>query len=66
MKQTVQDGRSNGAIAVEDGRPLFEGFVGGKDDRTAFVTLADDLKEHVGSALINGKVADLVEDKDRG
>src|SRR5271166_5873719 len=39
--------------------PLFEGFVGGKDDRTAFVALADDLEEQVGSALVDGKIADL-------
>ena len=43
--------------------PLFEGFVGGKDDRTAFVALADDLEEQVGSALVDGKIADLVEEQ---
>src|SRR6478672_11749994 len=53
----------SGAIAVEDGSPLFEGFVGGKDDRTAFVALADGLEEQVGSALIDGKIADLVEEQ---
>jgi hypothetical protein len=53
-------------FAVEDGGPLFEGFVGGKDDGAAFVTLAGDLEEKVGSALVNGEVTDLVEHEDRG
>ncbi len=42
----------NGAIAVEISRPLFEGFVGGVDDRTAFVSLADGgLKAPVGNVF---------------
>ena len=60
MKKAIEDGGGNGAIAVEDSRPLFEGFVGGDDDRTAFVSLADDLEKQVGSAPIYGQVADLV------
>jgi hypothetical protein len=61
VKKAIEDGGGNGAIAVEDSRPLFEGFVGGDDDRTAFVSLADDLEKQVGSALIYGQVADLVQ-----
>ena len=41
-------------FAVKNRRPLFEGLVGGEDDRTAFVALADDLEEQVGAALIDG------------
>ncbi len=37
---------------LKDSGPLFEGFVGGDDDRIAFVSLTDDLKKQVGSALI--------------
>ena len=39
MEETVEYGGGDSAITVEDGSPLFEGFVGGKDDRTAFVAL---------------------------
>ena len=61
VKEAIKDGGGDGAIAVEDSGPLFKGSVGGDDDRTAFVALTDDLEEQVGSALIDGQVADLVQ-----
>jgi len=63
VKKAIEDSGSNGAITVEDSRPLFEGFVGGDDDGTAFVSLADDLEKQVGSVLIYGQVADFVQKK---
>jgi len=63
MKKAIEDGGGNGAIAVEDSGPLFEGFVRGNDDGTAFVSLADDLEKQVGSALIYGQVPNLVQNK---
>jgi len=32
VKKAIEHGGGNGAIAVEDSRPLFEGFVRGDDD----------------------------------
>jgi hypothetical protein len=32
VEETVEHGGGDRAITVEDGRPLFEGFVGGKDE----------------------------------
>jgi hypothetical protein len=55
VEETVEHGGGDSAITIEDGRPLFEGFFGGQDDRTAFVALADDLEEQVGSALFVGR-----------
>src|SRR5438093_976282 len=66
MKEAVQHRGGDGAVAVEDGWPLLEGFVGGEDDGAAFVALADDLEEEIGAALIDGEVADLVEDEQGG
>src|SRR6201982_4221630 len=63
MKKAIEDSGGNGGVAVEDRGPLFEGFVGGDDDGTAFVSLADDLEKQVGSALIYGQVPDLVQNK---
>jgi hypothetical protein len=44
VEETVEYGGGDSTITVEDSSPLFEGFVGGKDDRTALVALADDLE----------------------
>jgi len=32
VKEAVEDGSGDGGVTVEDGGPLFEGFVGGQDD----------------------------------
>ena len=66
VEKAVEDGGGNGAVAVEDCGPLLEGFVGGEHDGAALVALADDLEEEVRAALIDGEVANLIEDKDVG
>ena len=63
VEEAVENGGGDGAIAVEDGRPLLEGFVGGEDNGAAFVALAQDLEEQVGAALIDGQVAEFIEDE---
>ena len=35
--------------------PLLEGLVGGQDDRTPFIALADHLEEQIGSGWSMGK-----------
>ena len=66
VEKAVKDGGGDGGVAVEDGGPLFEGFIGGEDDGTAFVAGADDLEEEVGSALVDGQVANFVQDEKSG
>jgi hypothetical protein len=63
VEQAVEHGGGDGGVAVEDAGPLLEGFVGGQDDGAALVAGADDLEEQVGSALVDGQVADFVEDE---
>src|ERR1700675_1898724 len=65
VEEAVEDGGGDGGVPVEDGCPLLEGFVGGQDYGSAFVARADDLEEEVGSVLVDGEVADLVEDQER-
>ena len=60
VEKPVEDGGGDGGVAVEDGGPLLEGFVGGEHDGTAFVAGADALEEQIGPALVDGQVADLV------
>ena len=63
MEEAVEDGGGDGGVTVEDGGPLLEGFVCGEDDGTAFVAGTNDLEQKVGSALVDGQVADFVEDE---
>jgi hypothetical protein len=64
MKETIEHGGGNGAIAVKDCRPLLEGFVGCDDDGAMLVALADDLEKQIGPALIYREISDLIEYKD--
>jgi hypothetical protein len=63
MQQPIKHRSRNGAIPIEDGRPLLEGFVGGQNDRAPLVALANDLEEQVGAALVDGQVTDLVQNE---
>ena len=66
VEEAVEDGGGDGGVAVEDGGPLFVGFVGGQDDGAAFVAGADHLEEQVGSVLVDGEVADFIKDEEGG
>ena len=63
VEEAVEDGRGDGGVTVEDGGPLLEGLIGGEDDGTAFVAGTNDLEQKIGSALVDGQVADFVEDE---
>jgi len=45
---------------------LLEGFVGGQDNRTPFIALADGLKKQIGAVLVDGQITDFIQDEDRG
>ena len=64
VEDSVQQGAGEGGIVVEDRGPVFESLVGGQHDGTTFVTLADDLKEQVGAVLVDGQVAEFVDDEE--
>ena len=63
VKEAVEDGGGDSAVAVEDSRPLLEGFVGSEHDGAALVALADELEKEVSAALVDGKIAGLVKDQ---
>ncbi len=63
MKETIEDGGSEGAVVVEDLRPFLERLVGGEDDGAVLVALGDDLKEQVSAFAVDGQIAELVQDK---
>ena len=55
VEEAVEHSGGDGGVAVEDGGPLFEGFVGGEDDGAPFVAGADDLEQEVGAPLAMGR-----------
>ena len=61
MEQSIQYRRGNGAVVIENRRPLFEGFVGGQGNGSSLMVLADDLEEQISPLLIDRQVTDLVQ-----
>src|SRR5215472_11920205 len=66
MEDAIEDGGGQGAVVVEDLRPVFVGAVGGDHHRGALVALADDLEQQVGAVLIDREVAELVDNQHGG
>jgi len=66
MQESVQYGAGQSAVVVEDFGPVFIGLVGGQQDGTLLVTLADDLEEQVRARFVDGQVAQFVHDQDGG
>src|SRR5690349_13907799 len=66
MQDAIEDRGGQGAVIVEDLRPVLVGAVGGDHHRSSFVALADDLEQQVGAMLVDGKISELVDDQQVG
>lgn len=67
VEEAVEGGAGHDGVAGEDVGPVGEGLVGGQHDgATGVVTLGDDLEEQRGLCLVEGEIADLVEDEQLG
>lgn len=66
VAEAVKDGAGEGGVVVEGGGPLGGDFIGGQDDGGTFVAGADDLEEEVAAMLVEGEVAQFVEDEEVG
>ena len=55
--------RAQGGIVVEDFGPVLEHAISGDRDGAAFISLADDLEQQVGTGLVDGEIAEFVEDQ---
>src|SRR5215467_8393970 len=66
VQDAIEDGGGQGAVVVEDLRPVLVGAVGGEEDRRTLVALADDLEQQVGAMLVDGEVAELIDDQHGG
>ena len=58
MQQTVKKSRGQGAVVVEDFRPLLVRAVRRDNRGPSFVALADDLEEEIGAMFVNGEIAE--------
>ena len=56
------DHRGGDGLVSEDPAPTAEGQVRGQDQRGVFIAARDELEEQVRSVLLDGEVADLVDD----
>src|SRR5262249_4911172 len=63
VQDAIEDGGGQGAVIVEDLRPVLVDAVGGDHHRRTLVALADDLEQQVGTVLVDGKVAELVDNE---
>jgi hypothetical protein len=66
MEQPIQDGGGQGAVLVEDLGPLLKGPDRGDNDRPLFIAQRDDLEEQIGAGLVDGEIAQLVQDEQCG
>ena len=66
MQQPIEHRGGQGAVMVEDRRPLLEGAVGGQDQRPLFIAQADHLEKQIGACLVNRQIAEFIEDEQGG
>ena len=62
MQEAVEYGQRQCGVIVKYFRPVFEGFVGG----ACFISFADNLKEQLGPGMVNGQIAQLIQDQKFG
>ena len=62
MHQPIDHGGGQSVIDVEDPAPVTEGTIRGDHDRSGLVAGRDDLKQQVGTAFVDGQIAQLIQD----
>jgi hypothetical protein len=62
MHQPVDQGRCQGVVHFEGFAPFPEGSVRGDHDRSNFITGGDNLEQQIGPALVDGQIAQLIEE----
>jgi len=63
MQQPIEDRRSEDVIA-EDLAPLTDKLVGGDEQAALLVAASDELEEEMRRSLLEGQIAELVEDEE--
>ena len=66
MHQPVDQGRCQGVVHVKEFAPFPEGTIRGDHDRSNFITGGDNLEQQIGPALVDGRIAQLIEKEKTG
>src|SRR5580658_5834398 len=66
MHQPVDQGRGQGVVHVKDFAPFPEGSIRGDHDRSHFITGGDNLEQQIGPLLVDGQIAQLIEEEKTG
>ena len=53
MEQAIEERGGEGAVVVEDLRPVLIGAICSEDDGTPLIALADDLEEQIGAMFVD-------------
>jgi hypothetical protein len=63
MHQPVDQGRCQGVVHIKQGAPFPEGSTRDRHDRSGFITGSDHLEQQIGPALVDGQMAQLIEEE---
>jgi hypothetical protein len=66
MHQPIDQGRCQCVVHIEQGAPFPEGSIRGDHDRSGFITGSDHLEQQIGPALVDGQIAQLIEEEKTG
>ena len=63
MHQSIDHGGGQSVIDVEDPAPVTEGTIRGDHDRSGLISGRHDLEQQVGTAFVDGQVAQFIKEK---
>jgi hypothetical protein len=61
MHQPVDQGRGQGVVHIEEFAPFPEGTIRVDHDRSNLITGGDNLEQQIGTMLVDGQIAQLIE-----
>ena len=63
MHQPVDQGCGEGVVHIEELAPFPDGTIRGDNDRSHFITGGDKLEQQIGTTLVDGQIAQLIEEE---
>jgi len=63
MHQPVDQRCGQSVVHVEEFAPFPEGMIRGDHDRSSYITGGDNLEQRIGTTLVDGQIAQLIEEQ---